>query len=123
MHVLPLLVDGGCLSFVVIGIVIFISIPVIVVQREAAQKRRMLARAAADNERRQKERAPKPPQPGYCRGCGVYLSKFGKCESSLRLEVSPLEFDPATGKRWYRNDKGAYDYKAFCTERKKLPRR
>ena len=118
MHLIALLVDGGCLSFVLIGLVIFISIPFIVVQREAAEKRRMVEKFAAEERRRQQERAPKPPKPGYCRGCGGYLSEFGKCGSSLRLEVSPLEFDPATGKRWYRNDKGAYEWKAFCTERK-----
>jgi hypothetical protein len=118
VYLLALVVDGGCLSFLVIGIAIFIGIPFIAVQRQAAEKRRMGEKFAAEEQRRQRERAPKPPKPGYCRGCGVYLSEFGKCGSSLRLEVSALEFDPETGKRWYRSDKGMYEWKAFCTERK-----
>jgi hypothetical protein len=67
----------------------------------------------AERRRREREKLPKP---GYCRGCGTYLREFGKCTSELRLEVSALEFDISTGKRWYENAPGLYDWKAFCVD-------
>lgn len=47
---------------------------------------------------------PPPPPPRFCRKCGVRVISAERCDSPLRLPVTPRQFDTYTGKRWYANN-------------------
>jgi hypothetical protein len=103
---MSLLLGGAVVLVTIVGVVL----PLKRFRDKAAEAKAAEAKRAAQNAYAAQRR--------YCRGCGGRLHKIPLCKSSIRLQVRPLEFDPASGKRWYENVKGKYEWAAFCEERK-----